>query len=110
MQGGGDRSNRRAERAREPRLTIEATELYTGTWSSRRRKSNSATIIKIALHDAENTFETVVLSSEVAELHCVKAHTNFGACCNWTCPGTGLRQRQLKAEFQRLTEKMSAIN
>ncbi|MEZ6002967.1 MAG: hypothetical protein R3F33_02160 [Planctomycetota bacterium] len=110
MQNGGDRAIGE-QNVRANRLTIQATELYTEYLEQQAAEIEQRNqSLKIALHDAENTFETVVLSSEVAEL-LREGSRNFGALLQLDLPELrGFDNAELKAEFQRLTEKMSAIN
>ena len=62
--------------------------------------------LQIALRDAENTFDTVALSSEVATL-LREGSRNFAALLRLDLPPLrGFENEELKAEFERLTEKM----
>jgi len=107
---GGDSAIAR-QNIRSNELTIEATRLYTEYLKEQAAEIEARNAqLQVSLRDAENTYETVALSSEVASL-LKEGSKNFAALLRLDLPPLrGFQNAELKAEFQRLTEKMTRIN
>ena len=105
-QGGDPKIGEQNIRSNE--LTLQATELYTQYLREQASEIEARNQeLQISLRDAENTFETVALSSEVAGL-LKEGSRNFGALLRLDLPALrGFENEELKAEFRRLTERMS---
>lgn len=92
---------------RSNRLTLEATEFYRGFLLEQARdveESNAA--LQPRLRDALNTYDTVRLSSQVAEL-IREGQRNFSALLELEVPDLrGFENAELEAEFRRLTEQL----
>ena len=106
MEAGGDRAIGE-QNIRSNELTIQATQLYTQYLNEQADEIEQRNQqLQIALRDAENTFDTVALSSEVATL-LREGSRNFAALLRLDLPPLrGFENEELKAEFERLTEKM----
>ena len=69
------------------------------------RASNDG--LQISLRDAQNTYQTVTLASEVATL-LREGQRNFAALLRLDLPSLrGFENEELKAEFERLTARIS---
>ncbi len=92
-------------------LTIRATEFYStylGEQATEIMERNQE--LQITLRDAQNTLDTVSLSSEVAALM-KEGSRNFAALLKLDLPDLkGFENAELKAEFERLTQKMNGVN
>ncbi len=108
-QGGDPAIGKQNIRSNE--LTIQATKLYTQYLREQAAEIEQRNAeLQISLRDAENTFQTVALSSEVASL-LKEGSRNFAALLRLDLPALrGFENEELKAEFRRLTERMSRIN
>ena len=106
MANGGDpRIGEQNIRSNE--LTIRATGFYADYLRLQAAEVQARNErLQIDLRDAENTYDTVVLSSEVASLLREGAR-NFAALAELDVPPLrGFENAELEAEFERLTEKM----
>lgn len=110
MARGGDQSIS-AQNIRSNELTIRATGLYVEYL-----RNQAAAIqarhegLQISLHDAENTYDTVTLSSEVATL-LREGQRSFAALLKLDLPRLrGFENAELKAEFEHLTSKMTRLD
>jgi hypothetical protein len=66
--------------------------------------------LQVTLRDAQNTLDTVALSSEVAALM-KEGSRNFAALLKLDLPDLkGFENAELKTEFERLTQKMNGVN
>ena len=110
MDAGGDVAIGE-QNIRSNQLTLRATELYTQYLHEQADEIEARNAqLQIALRDAENTFDTVSLSSEVASL-LKEGSRNFGALLRLDLPPLrGFENAELKAEFERLTDRMTRIN
>ena len=103
---GGDPEIAQAN-IRSNQLTIDACELYSDYLVEQARDvtaQNSA--LQKRLRDAINTYETVQLSSQVAEL-LAEGQRNFSALLELDLPELrGFENAELQAEFQRLTREL----
>lgn len=109
MAAGGDRTIGE-QNIRSNELTIQAARLYTDYLHEQADEIEQRNQqLQIALRDAENTFDTVALSSEVATL-LKEGSRNFAALLRLDLPPLrGFENAELKAEFERLTERMGNI-
>ena len=97
--------------SRSNELTIHATELYVqylhGQADEVQVRNDR---LQVDLRDAENTYETVALSSEVAAL-LREGSRNFAALLRLDVPSLrGFENAELRAEFERLTQKLTNLN
>lgn len=103
---GGDPAIAKAN-IRSNQLTIDACELYSEYLVDQAREvtyQNEA--LQKRLRDAINTYETVQLSSQVAEL-LAEGQRNFSALLELDLPELrGFENAELQAEFQRLTREL----
>jgi hypothetical protein len=110
MAEGGDRGIGEQNIASN-QLTMRATDFYTvylGEQAGEILARNEE--LQITLRDAQNTLDTVALSSEVAALM-KEGSRNFAALLKLDLPDLkGFENAELKAEFERLTEKMTGVN
>ena len=110
MAEGGDRGIGEQNIASNS-LTIRATEFYSsylGQQAAEVMARNKA--LQVTLRDAQNTLDTVALSSEVAALM-KEGSRNFAALLKLDLPDLkGFENAELKAEFERLTQKMNGVN
>ncbi|MFT4539408.1 MAG: hypothetical protein ACI835_001855 [Planctomycetota bacterium] len=92
-------------------LTIQATGIYIQYLQIQAedvRHKNQR--VRIDLKDAVNTYDTVLLSSQVAEL-LKEGSRNFSALLELQVPELrGFDNAELRAEFQRLTSRMTRID
>ncbi|MCA9001848.1 MAG: hypothetical protein KDB61_07990 [Planctomycetes bacterium] len=103
---GGDKAiNEQNIRSNE--LTIRATELYAEYLLNQADEIEARNdLLQVSLRDAQNTYETVVLSSEVAKL-LQEGSRNFAALLKLDLPPLrGFENAELRAEFERLSEQM----
>ena len=92
-------------------LTIQATELYTQYLREQANEIEARNkALQVTLKDAENTYDTVSLSSQVAEIM-KEGQRNFAALLRLELPALrGFENAELKAEFERLTREMTGVN
>ncbi len=109
MADGGDRTIGE-QNIRSNQLTIQAARLYTEYLHEQADEIEQRNQeLQISLRDAENTFDTVALSSEVATL-LKEGSRNFAALLRLDLPALrGFENAELKAEFERLTERMGNL-
>lgn len=110
MARGGDRSIGE-QNIRSNQLTIQATGLYVDYLRGQAAEIRARnTGLQISLRDAENTYATVTLSSEVATL-LREGQRNFAALLKLDLPSLrGFENAELKAEFEHLTAKMTHLD
>ena len=106
---GGDRTIL-DQNIQSNKLTIDATALYAeylrGQASEIQARNDA---LQTTLRDAENTFDTVSLSSQVAAI-LREGQRNFAALLQLDLPPLrGFENAELQKEFKRLTEQMSGI-
>lgn len=96
---------------RSNELTIEATQFYAEYLRSQAREIEQRNAeLQITLRDAENTYDTVSLSSQVAAIM-KEGQRNFAALLKLELPALrGFENAELKAEFERLTREMNGVN
>ncbi len=106
MSRGGDRSIG-DQNIRSNELTIQATGLYAEYLRDQAAEIQARNdSLQITLRDAQNTYDTVTLSSEVATL-LREGQRSFAALLKLDLPGLrGFENAELKAEFEQLTSKM----
>lgn len=92
---------------RSNQLTIDACELYSEYLVEQARDVTAQNeALQKRLRDAINTYETVQLSSQVAEL-LAEGQRNFSALLELDLPELrGFENAELQAEFQRLTREL----
>ena len=92
-------------------LTIQATELYAAYLRDQAaavRTRNEQ--LQVTLRDAQNTYQTVALSSQVAAI-LKEGQRNFAALLRLDLPPLrGFDNAELRAEFERLTQRMADAN
>lgn len=96
---------------RSNQLTIEATQFY-GEYLRQQAAEIEARneALQVTLRDAENTYDTVSLSSQVAAIM-KEGQRNFAALLRLELPALrGFENAELKAEFERLTREMTGVN
>lgn len=110
MSRGGDRSIGE-QNIRSNELTIQATGLYVEYLRAQAAEVQARNEgLQISLRDAQNTYDTVTVSSEVATL-LREGQRNFAALLKLDLPGLrGFENAELKAEFEQLTSKMIHLN
>jgi hypothetical protein len=103
---GGDRAIGE-QNIRSNELTIRATQLYAEYLLNQADEIEARNeLLQVSLKDAKNTYETVVLSSEVAKL-LQDGSRNFAALLKLDLPPLrGFENAELRAEFERLSEQM----
>jgi hypothetical protein len=103
---GGDPEIAKAN-IRSNQLTIDACELYSEYLVEQARDVTAQNdALQTRLRDAINTYETVQLSSQVAEL-LAEGRRNFSALLELDLPELrGFENAELQAEFQRLTREL----
>lgn len=103
---GGDPEIAQAN-MRSNQLTIDACELYSEYLVEQARDVTAQNdALQKRLRDAINTYETVQLSSQVAEL-LAEGQRNFSALLELDLPELrGFENAELQAEFQRLTREL----
>jgi hypothetical protein len=92
-------------------LTMRATEFY-GEYLNQQSSEIAARNkqLRVSLRDAQNTLDTVSLSSEMADLM-KEGSRNFGALLKLELPDLrGFENEELRAEFERLTGLMTDFN
>ena len=106
MSRGGDRSIG-DQNIRSNELTIQATGLYAEYLRDQAAEIQARNdSLQISLRDAQNTYDTVTLSSEVATL-LREGQRSFAALLKLDLPRLrGFENAELKAEFEQLTSKM----
>lgn len=92
-------------------LTIRATELYADYLRGQANEIEARNKeLQVTLRDAESTYDTVSLSSQVAAI-LKEGQRNFAALLELELPALrGFENSELKAEFERLTRQMTTIN
>jgi len=92
-------------------LTIHATELYADYLRGQANEIEARNKeLQVTLRDAESTYETVSLSSQVAAIM-KEGQRNFAALLKLQLPSLrGFENSELKAEFERLTRQMTGVN
>jgi hypothetical protein len=107
MRSGGDRGLLE-QNMRSNRLTEEACQNYArylGEQAAAVEVQNKA--VELRLRDAENTYKTVELSSQVTEL-LREGERNFKALLRLQVPPLkGFENAELEREFRRLTERLN---
>ena len=96
-----------AQNIRSNRLTLEATDFYRSFLLEQARDAQARNeALQPKLRDALNTYDTVRLSSQVAEL-IREGQRNFSALLELEVPDLrGFENAELEAEFRRLTEQL----
>ena len=104
---GGDRSIGE-QNIRANKLTIQAPLLYVEYLREQAAEIQASNDrLQISLRDAQNTYQTVTLASEVATL-LREGQRNFAALLRLDLPSLrGFENEELKAEFERLTARIS---
>jgi hypothetical protein len=107
-EGGSERIGRRNIRSNE--LTLRAVRYYTGYLRAQAAQVEARNrALQVDLRDAVNTWRTVSLSSEVAAL-IRESSRNFAALLRLELPRLrGFDNRELRAEFRRLTRKVRGV-
>lgn len=92
---------------RSNELTVRATQLYAEYLLNQADEIESRNdLLQVSLRDAQNTYDTVALSSEVAKL-LQDGSRNFAALLKLDLPQLrGFDNAELRAEFERLSEQM----
>lgn len=110
MARGGDRTIG-TQNIRSNQLTIQATQLYVEYLHGQAAEVQARNDrLQVDLSDAKNTYDTVALSSEVAAL-LREGSRNFAALLRLDLPSLrGFENSELKAEFERLTQKMIRLD
>ncbi|MFT4649487.1 MAG: hypothetical protein ACI9X4_002727 [Glaciecola sp.] len=92
---------------RSNELTVRATQLYAEYLLNQADEIEARNeLLQISLKDAQNTYDTVALSSEVAKL-LQDGSRNFAALLKLDLPPLrGFENAELRAEFERLSEQM----
>ena len=92
-------------------LTIRATGIYIQYLREQSRDvARKNEHVQVDLEDAKNTYETVLLSSQVANL-LKQGSKNFAALLELAVPELrGFENAELRAEFQRLTQRLTRID
>ncbi len=103
---GGDRTIGE-QNIRSNELTVRATQLYAEYLLIQADEIESRNdLLQLSLRDAQNTYDTVALSSEVAKL-LQDGSRNFAALLKLDLPELrGFENAELRAEFERLSEQM----
>ncbi len=109
IQAGGDREINE-QNIRSNQLTIDATGYYVQYLREQADEIAARNAeLEIDLRDAINTYQTVSLSSEVASLM-KEGSRNFAALTRLELPPLrGFENAELRAEFERLTERMASV-
>jgi len=110
ISNGGDRSIGE-QNISSNELTIRATDFYTTYLSEQATEIMARNAeLQVTLRDAQNTLDTVSLSSEVAALM-KEGSRNFAALMKLDLPDLkGFENAELKAEFERLTKQINTVN
>ncbi|MDF1838340.1 MAG: hypothetical protein P1V35_10755 [Planctomycetota bacterium] len=103
---GGDRTIGE-QNIRSNELTVRATQLYAEYLLNQADEIEARNdLLQVSLRDAQNTYDTVALSSEVAKL-LQDGSRNFAALLKLDLPPLrGFENAELRAEFERLSEQM----
>lgn len=96
---------------RSNELTIEATRFYAEYLRQQANEIEARNeALQVTLRDAENTYDTVSLSSQVAAIM-KEGQRNFAALLRLELPALrGFENAELKAEFERLTRELNGVN
>ena len=96
---------------RSNELTIEATRFYVEYLRQQADEIEARNeALQVTLRDAENTYDTVSLSSQVAAIM-KEGQRNFAALLRLELPALrGFENAELKAEFERLTRELNGVN
>jgi hypothetical protein len=92
-------------------LTVQATQLYADYLRGQANEIEARNEdLQVTLRDAQSTYDTVSLSSQVAAIM-KEGQRNFAALLQLQLPSLrGFENSELKAEFERLTRQMTTIN